>query len=428
MRYGSGALWRRLAATTMVVALALPAVGAVHAARPSAGTTLKLWNDKPTWAAYFNPEGQSSLKAIGVGFKAVPYADTTTYQAAVRTAGRTAKAPDLFTWWSGYQMVDIVNASLAADLSPLWDKNKSAYSPGLRSAFTFGGKTYGAPLNLAYWEVIYNKHVFATYHLAPPTTWAQFQAINKTLRTHGVTPLAATIDGRWPSFIYFEEYLVRSDPKAYLNLMAGKIKYTNQAVVKAMNMWGAMIKEGDFTDPGAVKFGTSGSNNLLGLFSQSKVGMLEIGSWYEPTLTGAGLKPGVDYGAFIMPNINPALPKNVIFETGPLVVSARGQNRDKALKAADYFMSKAGQQAWANATGFIPARNDVKATNSLDQQMVSTVSAGYNLIPRYWEATPFDIVNVAIDQFAKFMLHPGDPAPILSTIQSQADRSWASQH
>ena len=92
---------------------------------PECGTTLKLWNDKPNWAAYFNPEGQSALKATGVGWKAVPYADTTTYQAAVRTAGRTAKAPDLFTWWSGYQMLDTVNASLAADLSPLWDKNKS---------------------------------------------------------------------------------------------------------------------------------------------------------------------------------------------------------------------------------------------------------------------------------------------------------------
>ena len=109
--------------------------------------------------------------------------------------------------------------------------------------------------------------------------------------------------------------------------------------------------------------------------------MVELGSWYEPTLMGAGLKPGVDFGAFIMPNINPALGKNVIFETGPIVVSAHGPNRDQALKAADYFMSKAGQQAWAKATGFIPARNDVKATNSLDQQMVSTVSAGYNADP-----------------------------------------------
>ena len=84
-------------------------------------------------------------------------------------------------------------------------RTRAAYSPGLRAAFTFSGKTYGVPQNLAYWEVIYNKHVFAKYRLTPPTTWAQFQAINKTLRSHGVTPLGATIDGRWPSFIYFEE-------------------------------------------------------------------------------------------------------------------------------------------------------------------------------------------------------------------------------
>jgi ABC-type glycerol-3-phosphate transport system substrate-binding protein len=156
--------------------------------------------------------------------------------------------------------------------------------------------------------------------------------------------------------------------------------------------------------------------------------MIEIGSWYEPTITATGLKPGVDYGAFIMPNMNPKAGKNVIFETGPLVVSAHGPNQAQALKAATYFMSKTGQQAWINATGFIPARNDVKASNVVDQQVAATVNTGYNLIPRYWEATPFDIVNVAIDQFAKFMLHPGDPMPILSTIQSQADRSWASQH
>jgi ABC-type glycerol-3-phosphate transport system substrate-binding protein len=421
---GSRRFWRGLGATSLVLVLAAQTVGGSRAS----GTTLKIWNDKATWASYYTTVGQASLKAAGVGFKPVEYADTTTYQAAVRTAARTSKAPDLFTWWSGYQMVDIVNAGLAADVSALWDKNKSAYSSGLRAAFTFNGKTYGIPENLAYWEVIYNKHIFAKYGLTPPTTWAQFQAINKTLRSHGVTPLGATIDGRWPSFIYFEEMLVRSNPAAYLNLMAGKIKYTDPAVVKAMNLWGSMVKEGDFTDPGAVKFGTAGSNNLLGIFTKGKVAMVEIGSWYEPTLTGAGLKPGVDYGAFIMPNINPAAGKHVIFETGPIVVAAHGPNRDQAMKAADYFMSQAGQQAWTNATGFTPARSDVKAINALDQQMVSTVSSGYALIPRYWEATPFDIVNVAIDQFAKFMLHPGDPTPILQTIQTQADRTWATMH
>jgi ABC-type glycerol-3-phosphate transport system substrate-binding protein len=428
MQRGSARWWRRLGAALTVAALALPAVGAVRAAHSNAGVTISLWNDKATWKPYYTTMGQATLKAVGVGFKVVPYADTTTYQAAVRTAGRTSKAPDLYTWWSGYQMLDTVQAGVAADVSALWDKNKSAYAPGLRAAFTFGGKTYGIPENLAYWEVIYNKHVFAKYNLTPPTTWAQFMAINKTLLSHGVTPLAATITGRWPAFIYFEEMLVRSDPQAYLNLMAGKIKYTDPTVVKAMNLWGSMIKEGDFTDPGATTFGTAGSNDVLAKLSQGKVGMIEIGSWYEPTLTGAGLKPGVDYGAFIMPDINPAAGKIVIFETGPLVVSAHGQHVADAMKAADYFMSQAGQQVWINATGFIPARNDVKAANGLDQQMVTTVSHGYTLIPRYWEATPFDIVNVAIDQFAKFMLHPGDPTPILQTIQTQADRTWATMH
>ena len=428
MRRGSGTLWRRVGAAAMIAALTLPAVGAVNAKPSKAGVVLNLWNDKPTWVGYYNKTGQDALKATGIGWKSVPNSSTTTYQAAIRTVGRTSRAPDLFTWWSGYQMTDIVNAGLAADVSALWDKNKSAYSPGLRAAFTFNGKTYGIPENLAYWEVIYNKHVFAKYNLTPPTTWTQFETILSTLRSHGVTPLAATVADGWEGFIYFEEMLVRSNPKAYLDLMAGKIKYTDPVVVSAMQRWGSMIKAGDFSDPAAINFGTGTGNNLPGPFSQGKVAMVEIGSWYEPSLTAAGLKPGVDYGAFLMPDINPSAGKVVIFETGPIAVSANGPRRDLAMKAADYFMSQAGQQDWINATGFIPARNDVKATNSVDQQMVSTVSNGYTLIPRYWEATPFQIVQVAVDQFVKFMLHPGDPMPFLQTIQTQADRTWASMH
>jgi hypothetical protein len=45
---------------------------------------------------------------------------------------------------------------------------------------------------------------------------------------------------------------------------------------------------------------------------------------------------------------------------------------------------------------------------------------------RFWEATPHDIVEVAVDQFDKFMLHPNDEMSVLKTIQSQADQTWAS--
>src|SRR5256885_1290945 len=127
--------------------------GGAHAA----AKMLKLANDKVTWKDWFNPAGQAAGKAVGVGWDAVEYADTTSYQAAIRTSGRTAKVPDLYSWWSGWLMKEIVDADFAADVTPIWDKNAAHYSKDVRSAFTFGGKTYGAPLYISYWVLLYNK-------------------------------------------------------------------------------------------------------------------------------------------------------------------------------------------------------------------------------------------------------------------------------
>jgi len=206
--------------------------------------------------------------------------------------------------------------------------------------------------------------------------------------------------------------------------MAGKAKYTDPGVVSAMKVWGGLIEKGYFTNPASVTLGT-GASNFTSYFKQGKVGMVQIGTWFEPSLVGGGLKPGTDFGAFIMPNINASAPKVVIFETGPLVVAQHGSNRTEAMKALDYFMSRAGQATWVKATGFVSPRNDVPSTSPVDRELGATIQGGYKQLNRYWEATPHDIVEVAVDQFDKFMLKGGDPLPILTTIQKQADKTWA---
>jgi multiple sugar transport system substrate-binding protein len=386
--------------------------------------TLKLANDKVTWKPWFNTAGKAAAKATGVGWNAVEYADTSSYQAAIRTSGRTSKVPDLFSWWSDWLMKEIVDAGFAADVSSIWNKNAAHYSKGVRDSFTFDGKTYGAPLYISYWAILYNKHVFKEAKLAPPKTWAQFKTALQRLKANGVTPLGASIDGRWPSFIYFEEFLLRSNPSLYQRLMAGKAKYTDAGVVAAMNVWRGLIEKDYFTNPGSFTLGT-GANNAAGYLKQGKVAMVQIGTWFEPTLVGSGMKPGVDFGSFIMPNVNPRAPKVVIFESGPLVVGENGSNKDDALKALDYFMSKQGQTTWVNATGFVSPRNDVPSTAAPDRELAATIQkGGYKQFNRYWEATPHDIVEVAVDQFAKFMLKGGDPRQYLKTIQKQADKTW----
>ena len=92
------------------------------------------------WKPWFNTAGEAAAKAIGIGWDAVEYADTTSYQAAIRTSGQTSKVPDLYSWWSGWLMKEIVDADFAADVTPIWNKNAAYYSKGVRSAFTFGAR------------------------------------------------------------------------------------------------------------------------------------------------------------------------------------------------------------------------------------------------------------------------------------------------
>jgi multiple sugar transport system substrate-binding protein len=418
------------ALSTSMLASLLAACGGSDSgggAKSGGGAMLKMTNDKIAWKDWFAATGKAAATAGAIGWNPVEYSDTTSYQAAIKTTGSTPKVSDMFSWWSGWLMKELVDAGMLADVSSIWQKNGDAYSAGLKDAFTFDGKQYAVPLNIAYWVTFYNKHTFEKHKLEVPKTWDEFTGICDKLKAEKVTPLAATIDGRWPGFVYFQELMTRKDPALYTALVEGKAKYTDAGVVDVMNLWGDMIKKGYFSDPSAITIG-SGANNFPPYFKQGKIAMVTWGGWFEPTLEAAGIKGGEDYGTFITPNIDAAAGNNLIFETGPWCVAERGKRRADAIKATDWFASKAGQEKWIATTGFTSARSDVPSVNPVDKEIDQTIKDGdYKLLNRYWEATPHDIVEVAVDQFVKFMLKPGDPAPILQTIQKQADQSWASQ-
>src|SRR5215831_16647346 len=102
-------------------------------------TVLDLYHDKATWAPNADKVGEAAGKAINVGFKSVPFPDTTTYQSTVRASLSSAKAPDLFTWWSGYRMEDLVKAGGVEDLTSVWDKylKSGDYNKGIADAYSF---------------------------------------------------------------------------------------------------------------------------------------------------------------------------------------------------------------------------------------------------------------------------------------------------
>ncbi len=162
------------------------------AAGASSSTTLQLANDKSTWTQAYNAIGPVIAKADGGhGWAAQPYPNTTAFQAVVRAAATTSKAPPLYTWWSGQQLVPLVKAGALADLTPYvktWEA-KYGLNPDVENAYKVNGKYYGAPENTADWVMFYNKKDFAKYNLGVPTTWAQLMSDAATFKKNGIAPL-----------------------------------------------------------------------------------------------------------------------------------------------------------------------------------------------------------------------------------------------
>ena len=389
---------------------------------------LDIYHDKASWAPNVDKVGELAGESIDIGFKSVEFPDTTTYQATVRSSLGSNAAPDLFTWWSGFRMEDLYLAGGLEDLSEVWAPylESGAYNSGIADAYTFDEKVYAVPFNVSYWIVYYNVQLFEETGVVPPTTWNELITLCETFKGNGVTPLAHTIDGRWPSFIIFEELVVRTAGAEFWKaLMTGEAAYDDQKVLDALLLWKDMMDQGFFTDPG-LSMGTA-DNSMLPLFAQGEVAMIPIGSWYSANLVEAGLEPGTGYDAFIMPNVNDDLGNVLYFETGPLIVSSNGQRKEDAIKVANWWMSPEAQELWCTMMGFISANANVQLDNPANNNIASQIAEGdYLALQRYWEATPPDIVETAVDELARFVL-TGDAEDVLKAIQTKAESVWESR-
>jgi len=407
--------------------LAAVAAGATNASArtPRATTTIHIINDTAWHSPGFDAISALTTKDYGAALKVDLYASNEdAFQSAVRLGLGSNHAPTMFEWWFGYRLNDLASTGRLADLTPLWQKyiKQGAYTPAQEKLFSANGKAYGVPLLLNYWVMFYNKHVFAQYHLAPPTTWADLQRSAATLKAHGVTPFALGTgsDCTWCGFIWFEELLVRSDPVLYQNLLVGKAKYTDPGVVRAMQAWKSMIDKGYFTNPGIT------ANGILGAFAKGKAAMVMDGDWEGPVLgQQAGLVPGKDFGIFVVPGITARGSNALIAEARPMLIGKGSPQESTALKIADLLMSQRGQTVWAQTLKVNPVNLAVPASVRPPYlvQLAQAVKSGkYTLYPRYWEGTPPQLSEAVSNLMDKFTVHPADYMQILAQAQSLANQ------
>jgi len=415
-----------LAAGVSLLAL-LGSTSVETAASATSVTYLPLPNDKASWTSNFNAIGKDIAKLDGgIGWTAQPYSNTTAFQAVIRAAATTSKAPPVFTWWSGQQLDPLVQAGALANMTSnvkSWEA-KYGLNPDVEAAYEVNGQFYGAPMYQADWVMFYNKKDFAENHLGVPKTWSALMSDAATLKAHGITPFAY-YDDDWAGFIWFEQILVEQDPSAYQALVQGKISYTSAPVVAAMNEWKHIAELGYFSTP--MDIDTQASDPVQ--FVNGQQAMMLIGSWDEPTFVSAGMKSGKDFGAFVIPPLSASAGWQAIFETGPFVVSAHSPDEQEALTAVSTFMEPTVQKAWAKLNpGFVSADTTVANTDPTMSSVLTEIKQEHvHLNNRYWEATPPDIAVPVSSDLSEFILNPTLPLmPFLQKLQDVASSYWKS--
>ena len=334
----------------------------------------------------------------------------------------TSKTTDIVKWWSGKKLQALAATGNLTDLTPVWDKAvaKGWLDDGLRASYTYQGKVWGLPIYQSYWVVFYNKSLFAKYNLTVPTTYAQFTADAATLKQNGVDAIWTGQADGWPSFIPYQTLVAGQSPAFYNELTSGKASFTDPVSQNAMKLWQTWITSG-WTTPADSKLGDAPA-----LMKAGKVAMLPIGTWENGSLKSAGMTPGTDYDAFLMPTVTPGVQPSVFIEGGAWTIPKRAPDHAAAVEQLSNWLDPTVQGVWSSFLGDTSPDPKVPITDPVLQSVHSQLTTiKPTLLNRYYESLPSNLVESSISALDGFMVHPETGSSVLAAIQASAVTEWA---
>lgn len=386
--------------------------------------TVEFANDKlaGTDVAFLDEFTGLIEEATGLGVEFNSYPDTASYQTYIQQTIREADAPGLMTWWSGSQYETLAEEGVLTDLTEFWDEYliPAGLPEGARDELTCDdGKVYAAPYLLTYTSVMYNMDVFEDAGVEIPETLDEFMAACDALLEKGYTPIGLK-DESWGGFLWFQQVMCMKDPQLFLDVCSGEKAYTDPEVVEALKVWEDMLNKGYFSKP----MNYADCENMM---ANGEIAMiLEDNGGIARVVDNYGMVSGENLGRFSIPCATGE--KVIFFEVAPLCVPAASDEKDLALEMLKNYYDPSVQEAFNKQTGFFTT-SSIEVEDPVQASILEDVAdtENYTLLLRYYEATPNEIRDVALDEFMKLQLGNATVEEITATIQAKADEVWAQQ-
>ena len=337
------------------------------------------------------------------------------YKSAIRNWLVTSP-PDIVFWFAGNRMKYFVDRGLFEDVSDIWqseDLNDSMSST--KASLTVDGKQYGLPFTYYQWGIYYNKDLFDLYGLSEPTTWEEFLKVCETLKNHDKAPIAIGTKFLWTAAGWFDYLNMRTNGLNYhIDLMDGKIPYTDEGVRKTFKNWRTLIDNGYFIENHASYSWQEAQAPLL----NGDAAMYLIGNFITPFFP-----EDTDFGFFQFPVIDPDVGVYEDAPTDTLHIPARAKNKTDARKFLAFIAQPENIAKINKAINQLPPNKYAEtADNEFLKEGGTMLGAADGTAQFYDRDTDPAMASEGMKGFQEFMINPDRLDKILENLERVRQR------
>jgi multiple sugar transport system substrate-binding protein len=343
--------------------------------------------------------------------------DHNTFQNQINTYLQ-GRPQDVFTWFAGYRMQFFAQKKLLSPIDDVWKTMAPQFSPALQAASKGAdGHYYFVPIYNYPWAVFYRKSVFAQHGYTVPTTWDQFMALIKQMKTDGLTPLAFTDKDGWPAMGTFDILNMRINGYAFhIRLMGGKESWDSPQVKAVFNQWAELLP---YYSSGALGLTwEEGAQQLVA----KQAGMFLLGSFVGQQFTDPADAADLDFFAY--PSINPQFGQDSL--DAPIdgfLLSRKPKNEVAAKQLLSFLGSAAAENIYLKTDpNNVGANKKVSTAGYTDLQKKSAkLIAGAKHIAQYMDrdTRPDFASTVMIPALQSYLNNPSDVDGLTKSIQQQ---------
>lgn len=306
--------------------------------------------------------------------------------------------PNVFHSWAGGWLKDFIDAGLVADITQEVQPIASLVGPANYNFASYDGKIYGMLYAGTSTVLYYNKDLFAKYNLQFPKTISELDNVAKVFLANGISPFVTANMSRWPGAQYFVLLSMRiGGPDVFQRAVDGKIKFTDDAFIKAGNELLRQINAGYF--PAGVNGLSSDQGQDRMMFYQEKAAMMVMTSGTISSIQNENPDFfNTKLGIALYPAVDGAPGKTTDLLAGGNVISvASNANKAIASKFLNFICTDQQLQQELLGTGSIPIRQGLTTDNKIVQDLLGQVASASYLQNYIDQTLPAELSQMHLD-------------------------------